>query len=174
MTVARRSFLSRALALAALILTAGSVAASSAAHQQKEAITRVLFNPRTGHIEVMHRFLLHDAEHATRTLFGGEADLLGSAEARDRFEGYAHGRFSLEAQDGVAIELTPVGHEVEGRYLWVYAEAPIPEGLAALTITHGALRDVWPDQVNLVNVERGKKVQSATFGRGVDKVTVEF
>ena len=32
------------------------------AHQDREAITQVLFNPRTGNIEVMHRFLLHDVE----------------------------------------------------------------------------------------------------------------
>jgi hypothetical protein len=34
----------------------------------------------------MHRFLLHDAEHASRELFGGSFDLLGSREDRDRFE----------------------------------------------------------------------------------------
>ena len=34
------------------------------AHQQKIAITTVLFNPRTENIEIMHRFNLHDAEHA--------------------------------------------------------------------------------------------------------------
>ena len=144
------------------------------AHQQKESITRVLFNPRTGNIEVMHRFLLHDTEHACRKLFGADADILGSAEDRDRFESYVHSRFSLTDQDGTAIALVPVGHEVEGRYLWVYAEAPIPTGLTALTLSHDALRDVWPEQVNLVNVERDKTVRSATFDRGRREATLRF
>ena len=144
------------------------------AHQQKESLTRVLFNPRTGNIEVMHRFLLHDAEHASRELFGGEADLLGSAADRDRFESYAHARFSLIDQDGDAITLVSVGNEIDGRYLWVYAEAPIPGGLTALTLSHDALRDVWPEQVNLVNVERDKTVRSATFNRGRREATIRF
>ena len=54
-------------------------------HQQKEAITRILFNPRTGNIEVMHRFLLHDAEHAVRQLRNGKADILGSESDREFF-----------------------------------------------------------------------------------------
>ncbi len=41
----------------------------AAAHQQKIAITTVLFNPRTQNIEIMHRFNLHDAEHAVKALF---------------------------------------------------------------------------------------------------------
>ena len=144
------------------------------AHQQKESLTRVLFNPRTGNIEVMHRFLLHDAEHASRKLFGSEADLLASAADRDRFEDYAQARFSLRDQDGDTIPLVSVGNEIDGRYLWVYAEAPIPGGLTALTLSHDVLRDVWPEQVNLVNVERDKTVRSATFDRGRRDATIRF
>lgn len=160
--------------LAALPVALLISATPLSAHQLKESITRVLFNARTGNIEVMHRFLLHDAEHATRQLFGGDADLLGSAAARDRFESYVHGLFALEDQDGAAIALAAVGNEIEGRYLWVYAEAPIPAGLTALTLSHDALRDVWPEQVNRVNVERDKTVRSATFDRGRLEATVRF
>ena len=160
--------------LVAILLAAALFVAPLFAHQQKEAITQVLFNARTGNIEVMHRFLLHDAEHATRQLYGGDFDLLGSSEARERFESYVHERFTLKDQDGAALALSPVGHEVEGRYLWVYAEVPIPDGLTALTIAHDALRDVWPEQVNLVNVERDKQVRSATFGKGSQEATIRF
>ena len=165
---------SAGLALAVLVLAALLPATPLFAHQLKEAVTRVLFNPRTGNIEVMHRFILHDAEHATRKIFDGEVDLLGSAAARDRFETYVHERFSMSDQDGTHLDLKPVGNEIEGRYLWVYAEVPIPEGLTALTLSHDALRDVWPDQVNLVNVERDKKVRSATFDQGRQEATIRF
>lgn len=157
------------LAVLALVLTA-----PIAAHQQKESITKVLFNPRTGNIEVMHRFLLHDAEHAGRDLFGKSIDLLSSAEDRDRFETYVHAGFSLADQDGKAIPLSPVGNEIEARFLWVYAEAPIPDDLTALTLSHNALRDLWPEQVNLVNVERNRAVKSATFARGSQEITIRF
>ncbi len=142
------------------------------AHQQKEAITRILFNPNTGNIEVMHRFLLHDAEHAMRDLFRQPADLVGNEADRARFEAYVHERFTLADQDGAAIELLPVGAEIESKFLWVYAEAAIPETLTALTITHDGLRDVWPDQVNLVNVDRDGVVRSAVFAKSLREETV--
>jgi len=144
------------------------------AHQQKESITRVLFNPRTGNIEVMHRFLLHDLEHASDKLFGEPADLLRNAQDRDRFQTYVHDHFTLTDQDGSTIPLAPVGHEIEGRFLWVYAEAAIPEQLSSLTIAHGALLDVWPEQTNLVNVERADDVRSALFQGGSGEITVGF
>lgn len=160
----------RPVALLAILL----LALPTAAHQQKESITRVLFNPRTGNIEVMHRFLLHDAEHASRELLGESADLIGNPADRDRFEDYVHQRFSLADQDGAPIALTPVGNEIENRFLWIYAEAPVPEGLTALTLSHDALRDLWPDQVNLVNIERDRDIQSALFDGGSDELTIRF
>ena len=169
MMLHRRQVASTGLLLVALLL-----GTPLSAHQQKECVTRVLFNTRTGNIEVMHRFLLHDAEHAGRKLFGGGIDVLGRAADRDRFERYVHDRFSLADQAGVPIALTALGNEVEGRYLWVYAEAPIPPKLSALTITHQALTEVWSKQVNLVNVERDGRVRSATFSQGSREATIRF
>lgn len=144
------------------------------AHEQKEAVTRVFFNERTGSIEVMHRFLLHDAEHASRKLFGADMDLLGRAEDRGRFEAYVHAHFELLDQKREPIPLDAVGNEIEGRFLWVYAEAPIPENALELTVSHGALRDVWADQINLVNIERAAQVRSAVFSEGSDAITLIF
>jgi hypothetical protein len=39
------------------------------AHQQKAAETTVLFNKKSHKLEVMHRFYLHDTEHAVQHLF---------------------------------------------------------------------------------------------------------
>ncbi|MFK8014426.1 MAG: DUF6702 family protein [Gammaproteobacteria bacterium] len=150
------------------------LAATVAAHQQKESITRVLFNARTGNIEVMHRFLLHDVEHASRQLFGKTADLLSNTQDRDQFQKYVHGRFALKDQDGAVIALTPIGNEIEGRFLWVYAEAPTPAKLSALTISHASLHDVWSEQSNLVNVEYNGDVRSAVFRGGHGAHTIEF
>lgn len=160
------------LCRSAFLVAALFVSVSIAAHQQKESITTVLFNARTGNIEVMHRFLLHDAEHAVRALFGEAADLLGSAADRDRFEAYVHERFSLADQDGKPIRLEPVGNEIDNRSLWVYAEAPIPDGLTEMTLAHDALRDLWPEQVNLVNVEHGRDVRSALFNGSQREITI--
>jgi hypothetical protein len=142
------------------------------AHQQKEAITRILFNPRTANIEVMHRFLLHDAEHALKQLLDAEADILDSESTRQSFADYVYARFSISDQDGHPIPLTPVGYEIEGRFIWIYEEAPIPDSVTALRITHDALRDLWPEQTNLVNVERDGQLKSAYFSDGSREITI--
>lgn len=146
------------LAAACLLLAAGI----AQAHQQKAAITRVLFNERTGNIEVMHRFYLHDAEHAVRKIFGKDADIIGAEATRRRFGAYVGERFELRA-DGRALALAPVGFEIDGRFFWVYQETAIPEELEVLSVQHQGLRDVWSAQSNLVNVERGGKVRSLRF-----------
>jgi len=144
------------------------------AHQQKEAITRVLFNPRTHNIEVMHRFLLHDAEHALKEIRKASANILASEDDREFFSNYVHQRFALADQDGNTLALKAVGYEIEGRFIWVYAETAIPTELRSLTLRHDVLRDIWPEQVNLVNIERHGDVQSATFTGGSSELTIEF
>ena len=133
------------------------------AHQQKEAVTTVLFNERTGNIEVMHRFLLHDAEHAMRERGLEDADLLGSEAARRAFADYVRERFGIADGNRQPLPLKPVGHEIERKFLWIYDETPIPPELEVLIIRNDALADVWPEQVNLVNVERGGETRSITF-----------
>ena len=83
------------------------------AHQQKIAITTVLFNPRTENIEIMHRFNLHDAEHAVKSLFKKTADILDDQETQTAFARYVANRFVLlNAQDD-SLPLNLVGFEVD-------------------------------------------------------------
>ena len=99
---------------------------SSNAHEQKTAVTRILFNPSSENIEVMHRFLVHDAEHAAGQIFGVGQNLLESADSRALFSSYVVNRFSIDAElsTGEEIEMTLdyVGAEIEGQFLWVYQE----------------------------------------------------
>ena len=143
------------------------------AHQQKTAVTRVLFNENTGNIEVMHRFFIHDAEHAASLIFGERQTLLESAESRQLFSNYVMNRFAVEATlsngDKQELQLEYVGEEVDGQFLWVYQEVAVEAEIKALTIVNLALRDVWPDQSNLVNIERDGAIFSLTF-QGNDQV----
>lgn len=148
------------------------VVSSSFAHEQKTAVTRILFNPASENIEVMHRFLVHDAEHAAGKVFGVGQNLLESAESRELFSSYVVNRFSIEAElstgEAIEVELNYVGAEVEGQFLWVYQETSNIDSVASFTMVNMALRDVWPDQSNLVNVERDGKVYSILFDEGAE------
>ena len=65
------------------------------AHEMKTALTRVLFNTRSGNLEVMHRFYVHDAEHGVKELFDKSADLLNSEQTQQTFSQYVSEHFAL-------------------------------------------------------------------------------
>jgi hypothetical protein len=140
----------------------------------------LLFNANTGSLEIMHRLFLHDAEHAASVVFGNKQDIIESADSRALFGSYVVNRFAVAIDDsGLLKELTPLylGEEIDGQYLWVYQEVPdfaashIDKALK-LRVINSVLRDVWPDQSNLVNVERGGNIESITFAVGADSLQV--
>lgn len=172
---------STGLVLALLLLTAWPL--SGLAHQQKTAVTRLVFNASSGNFEVMHRLFLHDAEHAASVVFGEKQDMIESEESRTLFGSYVANRFAVAAESR-AGELAPLqfdylGEEIDGQYLWIYQEAvgyaaSLPEDLEGLRVVNSILRDVWPDQSNLVNVEREGRIESVSFTGGADSLRVRL
>ena len=81
--------------LALIVLIMGAFTTNLYAHQQKAAITKVLFNKNTGNLEVMHRFFLHDTEHAVQALFDRSADILNSEKTQQQFADYVVDRPTL-------------------------------------------------------------------------------
>jgi hypothetical protein len=144
------------------------------AHQQKIAISTILFNPSTKNIEVMHRFNIHDAEHAVKEIFGKNADIIASAATKQQFSDYVNQRFSMRNQAGETLPLTLVGHELDGKYFWVYQETAQPTELQSLSVIHNALRDLWPEQVNTINIEGRGELKTLTFSDSVELLKVEF
>lgn len=154
------------------------VISTGEAHQQKNAVTRILFNENTGNIEVMHRFFIHDAEHAAGLIFGERQMLAESRESRELFSSYVINRFSIEASfregNSEVLDLSYVGEEVDGQFLWVYQEIPAQDDIMAFTIVNLTLRDVWSDQSNLVNIERDGRIYSLTFDGSAEVLTVKL
>ena len=135
---------------AALLVSAMSYSTAAQAHQIKAAITTVLFNPRTENIEVMHRFNLHDAEHAVKALFDKHADIMDDVETQQQFADYVAHHFAIYQET---------------------AEPPVLEGIK---IRHDALRDLWPKQVNTLNVEGKGDIKTLTFADSVNLLEVSF
>lgn len=160
--------------IAMSILMAGVLTMPAHAHQLRAAITKVLFNKNTGNLEIMHRFYLHDTEHAVQMLFDKKADIRNSEGTRELFANYVSNRFAIKPLNGEELKLTPVGHEIERIYFWVYQEVKAPEDIEGLTMIHNALRDIWTDQINTVNVEGRGDLRTATFEGNVELLSVEF
>lgn len=157
-----------------LVAAAFFASAASFAHQQKSAVTKVLFNPRTENIEVMHRFYIHDAEHAVKHIFGKNADILTSTKTQQQFAQYVSDRFFILDTNNTQLTLKPVGHEVDGKFFWVYAEAPQSGELEGMQVKHAAMRDIWSEQTNMVNIEGVGKTKTLTFEGNVEVLAVTF
>lgn len=147
----------RLILVSALVLM--SLLSTSFAHQQKEAYISLLFNQRTGSMEVSHRFLLHDAEHGLGLILNGAGDLSIDKATQEKFFDYVQQHFKARTADDIEIVFTPVGYEVEGKYFWVYQETKLP-ATTALKLKHSALHDLWPSQTNHINVEKDGWVKS--------------
>ena len=143
------------------------------AHQSKAAITKVLFNQRTQQVEVMHRFYLHDAEHAMQQLFQKGADMYKSEATQEAFGQYVIERFTVMS-DGEVVPLNYVGTEVEGKFLWIYQETDVINQVSTLQVQHSALRELWDSQVNTINFEGRGKVKTLTFDGKEEMMTVTF
>jgi hypothetical protein len=156
--------------LGALLFAAFSLSA----HQQKSAISTILFNARTKNIEIMHRFRVHDAEHAVKEIFGKDADIIDSQKTQKLFGDYVHQRFNLFDNDEQSLQLKMVGVELDGKFFWVYQETTQPTKIDNLIIRHDALRDLWPEQVNTINVEGKGLLQTLTFSDSVELLKVTF
>jgi len=149
------------LLIASVVAVAGWCA-NAFAHQQKAAITTISHNEQSGTFEIIHRFSLHDAEHAVKRILYREADIYSSEHTQQKFAEYVHKHFSVSLEKGALVPLVNVGHELDGRHFWIYQEVAAPEE-ALWTITHSALQEIWPSQVNTVNVEAKGKVKTLVF-----------
>jgi len=128
----------------------------------------LLFNERTGNLEVSHRFLLHDAEHALSRVLKGAGDLNNDTSTQEQFFEYVQQNFQIESSSGQAIELRPVGYEVEGKHFWVYQETKIPD-TTTLNLRHSALHELWPNQTNHINVEKDGWIKSVRLQKHDNK-----
>ncbi len=135
-------------------------------HQEKAAITQVLVNERSGHLEAAHRFYIHDAEHAVKLITGKSADIFESQETQKSFYDYVISHFSLYV-DEQPLELNAIGFEIEGLFFWAYQEIPFNQALLnnkEIGIRHSSLQEFWPDQIDTVNFESGNgQIETAVF-----------
>ena len=144
------------------------------AHQQKAAETTVLFNKHSGQLEVSHRFYMHDTEHAVQTLFDKHADIIDSEKTQQQFADYVAKQFLVRSLHDKAMPLSAVGFEVEGKFFWVYQETKVTEKISGVKLFNGALRELWPTQINMVNIEGKGNIHTLYFSDNSNWLTAKF
>jgi len=148
------------------VVAALGVAVLAHAHRMPGSISTVKYSTSGERIEIIHRLHSHDAELALASVLGESRISLETLVGRAQLALYVEEHFRLAAfvdgrpGDRLALEL--IGAELDGEFVLVYQEfaGELP---AALAIRDDILREVFPDQVNHVNVATGGEVRSVTF-----------
>ena len=123
----------------------------------------------------MHRFYLHDAEHAISEIFpdAKAIDLHTNEKTQQHFADYLSSTFEMRTLDGKALPLSLVGYESDGRHFWLYQELAIPQ-VDGLAFRFDALRDVWSKQTNMINIEGRGKIKSLVFSDNVEWLSLKL
>lgn len=130
------------------------------------SLSTIKKNPESGAIEIIHRLHNHDAELGIATLLKDRTITLDTLVGRAQLALYVEERFSVavavDGKPGEPLPLELIGAELDGEFVLVYQEfnGRFP---AAVAVRDGILRDVFPDQVNHVNIALDGRVRSLTF-----------
>lgn len=136
------------------------------AHRMPGSISTVKRSATGDNIEIIHRLHSHDAELAVAAVLGEGRISLENLVGRAQLALYVEERFFIarlsDGRAGEKLALELVGAELDGEFVLVYQQftGDFPAGLA---IRDDILRDVFPEQVNHVNVATGGEVRSVTF-----------
>jgi len=146
------------------------IAALSYADHQPGSLSTIKLGRESGHFEIIHRLHNHDAELGIIAASGDKSVTLDRLIGRAQLALYVEERFIVasvsDAGVGAPLDLELIGAELDGEYILVYQEfhGELP---SRIVVRDDILRDVFPEQVNQVNISAGGDVRSLIF-RGDD------
>ncbi|MBQ4838088.1 MULTISPECIES: DUF6702 family protein [Pseudoalteromonas] len=148
----------------------------SQAHKLKVSLATAKVLPDSGYIKIEYRFHLHDLEHAVVHLFNDTRSIHQDKKIQQQFIDYVYTQTSLRRLSGQALALSKPTYEIDNKYLWVYQDAQYTKSipLKGLQMRHGVLRDIWPQQINLVNFRGMGAVKTMYFDKNDNWLTVQF
>lgn len=142
------------------------VAVLSHADRQPGSLSTIKTNASSGNVEIIHRLHNHDAELGVISAHGDRSLTLDKLVGRARLALYVEERFivaELAADSiGTPLDLELIGAELDGEFILVYQEfkGVLP---ASFAVRNDILRDIFPEQINHVNIAVGGEVRSLTF-----------
>lgn len=150
--------------------------APAQAHKLKVSLATAKILPESGHIQIEYRFHMHDLEHAVVHLFSDSKNIYQDKKVQQQFSEYVYTHTSLRRLNGQALALSEPTFEVDRKYFRVYQDAQYEKDapLLGLQMRHGTLRDVWPEQINLVNFRGMGPVKTLYFDQDDNWLKVQF
>lgn len=144
-----RKVISMGVLLAILILSSAWLP-----HKFYVSLTELRYNAHNERFELSMRIFPDDLDRALLERSGIDTQLateLEHEEADSLLKTYLLEIFSLQA-DGEEITFSYLGKEPESDALWCYLESGPVSAPRELSIRHELLTEIFPDQVNIVQV----------------------
>jgi hypothetical protein len=152
------------------------IAASSFGDRRPGSLSTIKINATSGNVEIIHRLHSHDAELGVIAIIGDRSLTLDKLVGRAQLALYVEERFIIAelGDDGIGapLDLELIGAEVDGESVLVYQEfkGVLPGKFA---IRNDILRDIFPEQINHVNIATGSDVRSLIFKGNDNWLTVD-
>ena len=131
------------------------------AHPIRTSFAEADFRPETKKFEIALRVYPDDLEAALTARAGQPISLARTPPPAFDLAllAYLRATFLLRAADGTTPTLHLVGRELKDndQHLWIYFECNLPVGLAGTRLSHGVLRDAFPEQLNALRVGKAGK-----------------
>ncbi len=143
-----------------------AVTFSASAHRLKQATSRVVWQPSDHSLEVTHILHLHDAEQALSAQGLLDRPDLTPLKARALLALYASDHFKLFDLNEEAMDLQTIGAEIVRGRIYIYQEAELPARPDGLIVDNSILLDIYPNQVNMVNVNLSGQIKTLQFEAG--------
>ena len=153
------------------------VTAFAFAHRMPGSLSTIKTNAETGIIEIIHRLHIHDAELGMVVLTGERQLTLDQLAGRARLALYVEEQFSVapvvDGEIGQRLPLELIGAELDGDFVLVYQQyaGDLPADIA---VRDTILSDVFPGQINHVNVATRDEIRSLTFSDDDEWLTLHL
>ncbi|WP_224999943.1 DUF6702 family protein [Cesiribacter sp. SM1] len=145
-------------------------------HPLHLSVSEVVLNPKSGSLEISHRIFLDDLEADLQERYGNQIDLINPSDpalVQELVGSYLNQHFRLQV-NGKAVQAQYLGFEVEEDAIWAYMEVPKVRQLSSINVHNSLFFKRFNDQVNLVNVKVGSKIQSMRLQTDNDNGTLKW
>ena len=159
----------------------------AAAHRQHISWTAVEWNQETQNLEVVHRIHEHDAQLLLARQSNTPVDLT-RLQDRALLAIYVEDHFNLLISDNTTSTTTStttlttssskvlklLGADLEDSYILVFQELKLDQPPTSMTLHASLLMDLFPDQINMINIKVNEPVTTLKFQLNDEAVVVEL
>lgn len=147
------------------------------AHAYHASIMELRVNPQKQRLEVALKLFTDDLEKALSVNQAAPVRLDVTPRAQlDPLLGSLLRRsvqFSARPNEP-QLPLTLVGLQKESDAYWLYFTVPLPATARGVSLRHQLLQDLFPDQMNIVNLDANGRKQSLLFREGEERQELQW